>query len=121
MFVKENPGIDHAQNDSYSPDPDGPMNNVSWYDAAAYCNWLSRREGLPECYEPNEGGKYAAGMKIKPDALRLQWLPPAHRGGMGVCLPGGGRDQPLLRGESGLAGAVRLVQCHVTGPRLALW
>ena len=44
---------------------------VSWYDAAAYCNWLSRREGLPECYEPNEGGKYAAGMKIKPDALRL--------------------------------------------------
>ena len=71
MFVKENPGIDHAQNDSNSPDPDGPMNNVSWYDAAAYCNWLSRREGLPECYEPNEGGKYAAGMKIKPDALRL--------------------------------------------------
>jgi formylglycine-generating enzyme required for sulfatase activity len=47
------------------------MNNVSWYDAAAYCNWLSRREGRPECYEPNEAGKYAAGMKIKPDALRL--------------------------------------------------
>jgi formylglycine-generating enzyme required for sulfatase activity len=47
------------------------MNFVSWYDAAAYCNWLSRREGLPECYEPNEAGKYAAGMKIKPDALRL--------------------------------------------------
>ena len=56
------------QNDRYSPDPEGPMNNVSWYDAAAYCNWLSRREELPECYEPNEGGKYAAGMKIKPDA-----------------------------------------------------
>jgi formylglycine-generating enzyme required for sulfatase activity len=71
LFVKENPGLDHAQNDRRSPDPDGPMNNVSWYDAAAFCNWLSRREGLPECYEPNEGGKYADGMKIKPDALLL--------------------------------------------------
>jgi formylglycine-generating enzyme required for sulfatase activity len=71
VFVRENPGLDHAQNDRYSPDPEGPMNRVSWYDAAAYCNWLSRREGLPECYEPNEGGKYAPGMEIKPDALRL--------------------------------------------------
>jgi serine/threonine protein kinase/formylglycine-generating enzyme required for sulfatase activity len=71
VFVKENPGVDHAQNDRNSPDPAGPMNNVSWYDAAAYCNWLSRQEGLPECYEPNKGGKYADGMKIKPDALRL--------------------------------------------------
>jgi formylglycine-generating enzyme required for sulfatase activity len=70
MFVKENPGVDHAQNDRFSP-PEGPMNGVSWYDAAAYCNWLSRREGLPECYEPDEGGKYAYGMKIKADALRL--------------------------------------------------
>ena len=71
VFVKENPGLDHAQNDRHSPEPDGPVNRVSWYDAAAYCNWLSRQEGLPECYEPNEGGKYAAGMKIKPDTLRL--------------------------------------------------
>ena len=47
------------------------MNDLSWYDAAAYCNWLSRKEGLPECYEPNEDGKYAAGMRIKADALEL--------------------------------------------------
>ncbi len=70
-FVKENPGLNHAQNSRYSPDPEGPMNKVSWYDAAAYCNWLSRREGLTECYEPNEERQYADGMKIKPDALRL--------------------------------------------------
>jgi serine/threonine protein kinase/formylglycine-generating enzyme required for sulfatase activity len=70
-FVKENPQDDHAKNDQYSPDPKGPMNNVSWYDAAAYCNWLSRKENLPECYEPNEWGKYAAGMRIKSDALKL--------------------------------------------------
>src|SRR5271157_1332271 len=70
-FVKENPGVDHGNSNKYSPDPKGPMNNVSWYDAAAYCNWLSRKEDLPECYEPNDRGKYAAGMRIKADALKL--------------------------------------------------
>jgi formylglycine-generating enzyme required for sulfatase activity len=70
-FVKETPEGDHAKNDQYSPDPKGPMNIVTGYDAAAYCNWLSRKEDLPECYEPNERGKYAAGMRIKTDALKL--------------------------------------------------
>ena len=46
------------------------MNEVSWYHAVAYCNWLSRKENLPECYEPNEWGQYAEGMKIVPDALK---------------------------------------------------
>ena len=69
-FVKENPAVDHATNTS-SPDPNVPINGVSWYDAAAYCNWLSRIENLPVCYEPNESGKYAEGMRIKADALKL--------------------------------------------------
>jgi len=28
-----------------------PVENVSWYDALAYCNALSRLEGLEECYD----------------------------------------------------------------------
>jgi serine/threonine protein kinase/formylglycine-generating enzyme required for sulfatase activity len=36
------------------PEPTCPIGSVSWYDATAYCNWLSKEEGLPEkewCYE----------------------------------------------------------------------
>jgi formylglycine-generating enzyme required for sulfatase activity len=69
-FVRENPGGDHADNDQYSPDPKGPMNNVSWYHAVAYCNWLSRKENLSECYERNSLGEYAERMAIPADALR---------------------------------------------------
>jgi formylglycine-generating enzyme required for sulfatase activity len=47
---------------------------VTYYDAAGYCNWLSARAGLPEsewCYEPNRDGKYAEGMTIKAKHLQL--------------------------------------------------
>jgi formylglycine-generating enzyme required for sulfatase activity len=50
---------------------DCPANRVSWYEAAEYCNWLSRQEGLEECYERNAQGKYAEGMKPKPNYLQL--------------------------------------------------
>ena len=69
-FEKETPWDNHAVHDRYCPDPKGPMNLVCWYHAAAYCNWLGRKEGLPECYEPNSQGKYASGMTIKANALR---------------------------------------------------
>jgi formylglycine-generating enzyme required for sulfatase activity len=58
--------------DQYSPECDGPQNGPSWYDAVAYCNWLSAQEGLPNnqwCYIPNEAGAYAAGMSIPADVL----------------------------------------------------
>jgi formylglycine-generating enzyme required for sulfatase activity len=72
-FVQANPGIDHASNDRHSPDPDGPMIEVSWYHATAYCNWLSQHEGLPKdqwCYLPNDRDAYDKGMKIPADFLQ---------------------------------------------------
>lgn len=52
---------------------DRPVAKVSWYDAACYCNWLSNAEGIPPdqwCYEPNNGGAFASGMKIAPNYHR---------------------------------------------------
>jgi formylglycine-generating enzyme required for sulfatase activity len=37
----------------FSPDPDGPMIGLTWYDAIQYCRWLSEQEEVPEdqmCY-----------------------------------------------------------------------
>jgi formylglycine-generating enzyme required for sulfatase activity len=52
----------------WSPGEDTPINGVTWYDAAAYCNWLSEQEKIPKdqwCYEPNAKGEYAEGMKVR--------------------------------------------------------
>ena len=35
----------------YSPTEQHPVQQVSWYDAILYCNWLSRKEELEPCYE----------------------------------------------------------------------
>ena len=66
-------GLSRATSTSTAPIPTGPMIGVTWYHAAAYCNWLSEQEGLPKdqwCYLPNEGGAYAEGMTIPADVLQ---------------------------------------------------
>src|SRR5439155_9281669 len=58
-----------------APTADYPMNQVNWYDAAAYCNWLSKQEGIPPqqwCYLPDGTGEYRQGMKLAPNYLQRE-------------------------------------------------
>ena len=49
-------------NQNVSPTADHPAQQVSWYDALLYCNWLSQREGLQPCHE-RSGTKQKIGPK----------------------------------------------------------
>jgi serine/threonine protein kinase/formylglycine-generating enzyme required for sulfatase activity len=72
-FVRDRPEVDHGYTTADSPDPEGAAIDVTWFQAAQYCNWLSQREGLPErewCYLPNALGRYVEGMALAPDHLQ---------------------------------------------------
>jgi len=51
---------------------DIPVTKVTWFDAAEYCNWLTKAEFGPDqcCYLPNATGKFAGGMKIAPPSWK---------------------------------------------------
>jgi serine/threonine protein kinase/formylglycine-generating enzyme required for sulfatase activity len=71
-FKKLWPDFKHLP--EFCPSEDTPINGLSWYDAARYCNLLSEREKIPKeqwCYEPNKRGEYAAGMRVKPNCWKL--------------------------------------------------
>jgi formylglycine-generating enzyme required for sulfatase activity len=54
----------------YSPDPDGPAVGITWYDAAEYCNWLSKQEGIPESEWCYPAGGLGDKTKLPDDFLR---------------------------------------------------
>jgi formylglycine-generating enzyme required for sulfatase activity len=56
---------DHQYDDDAAPREDCPVNEVSWYAAAAYCNWLSSKENLQPCYV--QTGKDDTGLRLAPD------------------------------------------------------
>jgi formylglycine-generating enzyme required for sulfatase activity len=51
QFLKFNPA--HVVHRGNAPEPDCPVNRITYYDAARYCRWLSEQEHIPEdqmCY-----------------------------------------------------------------------
>jgi formylglycine-generating enzyme required for sulfatase activity len=54
-FLAAHREVKHDYTHKWSPDPNGPIITVTWYQAAQYCRWLSEQEGIPEhqmCYPP---------------------------------------------------------------------
>jgi formylglycine-generating enzyme required for sulfatase activity len=67
-FLADNPDVPKDYTTRYSPHDRGPIVSVSWYAAARYCNWLSKKEGIDPrqwCY-PNE---IVSGMRLPPGCL----------------------------------------------------
>ncbi|MEL6111117.1 MAG: SUMF1/EgtB/PvdO family nonheme iron enzyme, partial [Planctomycetota bacterium] len=51
---------------------DAPQTLVKWYSAAAFCNWLSEREGIPKsqwCFAPDQAGVFGVGARTQLDVL----------------------------------------------------
>jgi formylglycine-generating enzyme required for sulfatase activity len=59
--------------------PDQPVVGVSWYEAVAFCNWLSARAGLPAAYD--EQGRLIPGAHGYHLPTELQWEYVAARAG----------------------------------------
>jgi len=55
----------------FSPEDDGPQIAVTWYEAAMYCNWLSKQDGLPESewVYPTNFDEIKDGMELPKDYL----------------------------------------------------
>jgi hypothetical protein len=65
---------DYKVDKEVTPTPDCPVNQVSWYGAIAYCNWLSKKEGIRPnqwCYVCKEGKWEFASNYRKLEGYRL--------------------------------------------------
>ena len=63
QFRKFRPDVDYAAD--VTPQPDCPINRVSWYDAAAYCRWLT----VQEEQEETEQGKTSEAQQCYPEKI----------------------------------------------------
>jgi formylglycine-generating enzyme required for sulfatase activity len=70
-FLPRDPDLTAAAEMQYYPEPTCPIGHVMWYEAAAYCNWLSDQDGIPQdqwCYQTSARGQVT---KLKANYLSL--------------------------------------------------
>jgi formylglycine-generating enzyme required for sulfatase activity len=74
-FLASRPAVDHQEPPDKQERSDAPQYYVTWYEAAAYCNWLSELDDIPPdqwCYLRNAEGRYGPGMRPAPNCLALR-------------------------------------------------
>ena len=67
--IPEIPACAHATSAATATAPKCAATRISWFEAAAYCNWLSEQAGIPKsewCYPENPG----PGMTISEDSVK---------------------------------------------------
>ncbi|MCA9193266.1 MAG: SUMF1/EgtB/PvdO family nonheme iron enzyme [Planctomycetales bacterium] len=53
--------------------PREPISGVTWFEATQYCNWLSKKEGIPDdqwCYIPDSAGQFGPSMTVNPGIVQ---------------------------------------------------
>ena len=103
VYAKENPVVDNGWKGTFGFKPEEaarlPAHGVNWHDAKAFCEWLSRKEGITYRLPTDREWSYAAGIgekedaKATPAALRqrikthfpwgTEWPPPKDAGNYG--------------------------------------
>ena len=99
-FLDQTPDLRDRYAAFADADPDLPQTRVSWYDAVAYCNWLSDREGLPAETNGPTSPTPTANLRRECGTRGLpvqDGIPPSRRVRVGVRLPGGDDDQQIVR------------------------
>ena len=94
--IPEIPACAHATSDVTATRRRRAATRISWFDAAAYCNWLSETAGIPKsewCYPEYPG----PGMTISEDSVKRTGFRLANGSRVGVFLPGRHRDVAAIR------------------------